>query len=278
MKFQIKIELSGSTRELKDLSCALQKSSLSLHLSSQLLKLSECLKKVETSKEEKRYVEAAQILCHMTSLLKNPDSDIEMLNIYKCITAEYSRCFAKFKKDMIFLWEQYITWKVFKEADKEVVSLTIDCEFEEIQQLAKALHYVESLKDCLDFLSAKIMKNFVVPIVSYNECSVFVVDEKIFTVESGDEKTKPGYESVLYNLKLLFQFLHQHLNVDIGDKEHLIALLSDTLLVPMSEKLIRDCISNTVPSSSAMMHNFQQVIQEANEFQDYLIQIGKHFF
>lgn len=273
--FQIKIELSGSTRELKDLSNALKESSLSLQLSSQLLELSECLKRVESCKHEKKYVEAAETLQRIKSLLETPQSDLQMLSIHATMRIEYSSMYATFQNDVISLWDQCVSWKEARENGKESASLTIDCDRDEIQDLIKALHHVDSLKITLNDFSNKVVKYVIVPIINYDECSVYVVDERVFNVEQGDKKKKPSYQSVLHNLKLLMQFLHQHLDVEITNDQSFMVLLSDALLEPFSQKLIHDCISDTIPSSSAELENFEKVMNDINEFQDYLLKIGK---
>ncbi|XP_015594320.1 centromere/kinetochore protein zw10 homolog [Cephus cinctus] len=271
---QIKIELSGSTRELQSLSDALKESSISIKLSSKLLELHNGLRSIETYKQQKRYVDAAKTIRHVQVLLESPDCDLQSVDIFHSIMNEYGQVHSLFLGDISALWQQHISWNAIEEPSKALsVTLTIQCRLEEIQDLIQALHYVENLNNCLNNLAMKLMNHVIRPLINY-VCDVHVLDETVFSVKTTDKKNKPCYESVLYNLKLLFQFLHQHLNVTLEGEQKLFAEFRNCLLKPLSDTLIKDCIANTIPSSSAELQKFGPVVKAINEFQDYLIEIG----
>lgn len=274
---QIKIELSGSTRELKALSNDLQKSNISLALSGRLMDLSNCLQSAESFKKEKRYVEAAKTLQRMQKLLDDPNTDIQYLDIFRALKNEYSSTYGTFLTDVSTLWQQYIHWEIVDtESKASRVNLSVKCDVDEMQSLLEALNHTDNLTNNLHKFSGKLMKHFIVPIINYN-CSVFVTNEVTFSVETlGDDK-KPGYKNVLHNLTLLFKFLHQHLNVVVQRDERFLTKLETHLFQQFSDILINNCISHTIPSSSIELQNFDPVVQDISQFQNYLVEIGEAF-
>ncbi|XP_012252618.2 centromere/kinetochore protein zw10 homolog [Athalia rosae] len=270
---QIKIELSGSTRELKALSNDLQKSSISLALSSRLMDITKYMQSAESYKKDKQYVEAAKTLQQMQELLEDPDTDIQYLEIFRALKNEYSTIYGTFLTDISILWQQYIYWEIVEtESKNSCVTLSIKCDVDEMQNLVQALHHMDNLTNNLNKLSSKLMKHLINPIINC-ECSVYVTNEVSFSVQPLSPTKIPGYKSVMHNLTLLFRFMHQHLNVPIVDGQRFLSRLEVHLFKPFSDSLINQCISHTIPSSSVELQNFGPVIQDISEFQNYLVEI-----
>ncbi|XP_024889791.1 centromere/kinetochore protein zw10 homolog [Temnothorax curvispinosus] len=270
---QIKIELSGSTKELKALSQALKESNISLQLSQQLISLHKCIKSIKKTQEEKQYVETAKTLRQMQSLLENPHSLLHDLEIYAAIRDEYCNLSRSCLMEASGLLRDRICWSNDEKEGKTITSVTIKTEYDDIRELMRGLHIMDHLENELETFSTKLMDHIIKPII-YDHCSVYVVKEKVFTVEILERKKMPCYKGVLYNLKLLFKFLHQHLNLMIADDETFLRKLQPHLLEQLSRPLIADCISHTIPTSNADLKNFEPVVETINEFQNYLVVIG----
>ncbi|XP_015119152.1 centromere/kinetochore protein zw10 homolog [Diachasma alloeum] len=277
---QIKVELSGSTKELKSLSQALEASNLSLDLSSQLLELHTSLKTVDKLQQEKRYVEAARVFKRMQRILnKREDNDLKLLNIYPPIRDCYFTAYSTFLSTIKGIWEQTVCWSDHQGSEPSSksnkdnsISLRIDCQPKQMQDLLQALHYAEELSPSLQFFCTKILKRFIIPIIHY-DCSVYVAEKTVFNVNVLNEKQSPTYKSTLHNLKLLFQFLNQHFQCNVEEKTF-IGLISGQLFERLEEELIKNCVSKTIPDSSAELQNFREVEENVQEFENYLVEIG----
>ncbi|KAL6268596.1 hypothetical protein P5V15_001728 [Pogonomyrmex californicus] len=270
---QIKIELSGSMKELKTLSQALKESNISMQLSHQLISLHKCIVSVRKTKEDKQYVDTAKTLQQMQSLLDNPHSLLHDLEIYTAIKDEYCNLFHSCLREASDLLNDRICWNSNVKDGKTINSVTIKTEYDDIQELMQGLDIMDSFENELETFTSKLMDYIIKPII-YDHCSVYVVKEKVFTVEILEKKKMPCYKGVLYNLKLLFVFLHHHLNLIVADNETFLKRLQLCLLEQLSHCLITDCISHTIPTSNADMKNFEPVVETINEFQNYLVEIG----
>ncbi|XP_034173768.2 zeste-white 10 kinetochore protein isoform X1 [Osmia lignaria lignaria] len=270
---QVKIELSGSTKELKSLSEALKESNMMLQLSNQLLTLHECIKSVKSYQEEKRYVDVAKTLCHMYSILNDPQTGLRDLDIYTAIEAECLNLYTSFLSDTSSLLYERICWTGIDEKDGKIVRLSVKDEFDDMQELIQGLHYIDNLSSHLHRFSTMLMDYIITPIIN-DDCSVYVVDEKVFTVEVLNKKKSPSYKSVLYNLELLFKFLHQYFSVIIYDEETFLKQIQPHLLDRLSTSLTADCISRIIPTSNADLKNFTPIVQAINDFQYFLVKIG----
>jgi hypothetical protein len=267
--------LSGSTKELKNLSQSLKESTISLQLSQQLICLHECIKSIKQTRSLRKYIETAQTLQEMRSILDNPHSLLQDLEIYAAIKDEYCNLYQSCLTEVIKLLHDRICWNSIMQDNKMVNSITIKTEYDDVQELIQALHLIDNLESDLQTFSTVLIDYIINPII-HEHCSVYVIKQRVFTVEILDKKKMPCYKGVLYNLKLLFKFLHQHLNLPIIENETFLKKMQPHLLKHLSHMLITDCISHTIPTSNADLKNFEPVIEAINEFQYYLIEIGSY--
>lgn len=267
--------MSGSTKKLKTLSQVLKESNISLQLSHQLISLHKCIKSINKTQEEKRYVDTAKTLWEMQNLLNNPHSLLHDLEIYAAIKDEYCNLTRSCLMEASGLLQDRICWSNDEKEDKTVTSVTIKTEYDDIQELMQGLYIMDHIENELETFSTKLMDYIIKPII-YDHCSVYVVKERVFTVEILEKRKTPCYKGVLYNLKLLFKFLHQHLNLIIADNETFLRKLQPHLLEQLSRPLIADCIAHTIPTSNADLKNFEPVVETINEFQNYLVEIGTY--
>ncbi|KAF3420746.1 hypothetical protein E2986_03244 [Frieseomelitta varia] len=270
---QVKIELCGSTKELKTLSQALKESNVMLQLSNQLLTLHECIKSVKNYQEGKRYMNAAETLCHMQAILYNSQTDLRDLDIYMAIEEEYLNLYTSFLSETSSLLHERICWTGIDEEDAKAITLTVKNEMDDTQDLIQSLYCIDNLSSYLHSFSTTLMDHIIGPIINDN-CSVYVVNEKIFTVEVLNKSKPHGYKSVLHNLELLFKFLHQHFQFTVHDDETFLKEIQPHLLERLSTSLKNDCISRITPTSSVDLKNFAPIVQAINDFQYFLVKIG----
>ncbi|XP_076174713.1 zeste-white 10 kinetochore protein isoform X2 [Ptiloglossa arizonensis] len=270
---QIKIELSGSTKELKTLSQALKESNMMLQLSNQLLTLHECIKSVKNYQDEKAYVSAAKTLGSMQTMLYNPQSDLRNLDIYTAIEEEYLNLYTSFLSIASSLLKERIRWTGVEDKNPTTVTLSIKDDFDDIQDLIQGLHCIDNLSNHLHEFATTLMEHVINPIIN-DDCFVHVIDDKIFTVEILNRKKSASYKIVLHNLELLFKFLHQHLNLAIDDDNSFLKQIQPHLLDRLSAMLTTNCISRIVPTSSADLKNFTPIVKAIDDFQYFLVEIG----
>lgn len=184
---QIKIELSSSTKELKTLSQTLKESNISLQLSHQLISLHKCIKSIQMAQKEKQYVDTAKTLQQMQSLLNTPHSLLHELEIYTAIKDEYCNLFRSCLMEASGLLHDRICWSNNMKESKTINSITIKNKYDDIQELMQGLDIMGHLENELEIFSTKLMDYIIKPII-YDHCSVYVVKEKIFTVEILEKK------------------------------------------------------------------------------------------
>lgn len=247
-----------------------------LQLSNQLLNLHECIKSIKNYQEEKLYVKVAKTLCHMQTILYNSQTDLCDLDIYTAIEEEYLNLYTSFLSDTSSLLHERICWTGIDDQNAKAITLNVKNEFDDIQDLIQSLHHIDNLSNYLHKFSMTLMDYIINPIIN-DDCSVYVIDEKVFTVEIFKKNKSSGYKSVLYNLELLFKFLHQHFQFTIYDDETFLKKIQPHLLEQLSTSLKNDCISRITPTSSADLKNFTPIVQAINDFQYFLVKIGRKF-
>ncbi|XP_066594107.1 centromere/kinetochore protein zw10 homolog [Prorops nasuta] len=269
---QIKVELLASIEELKNLKQTLKESEISLQLSNQLLTLQECISTLEELEEDHKFLEKAGALKKMKTILSKRDTDLYNLDIYKAIDQKYSLLLSMFLTKVSETWNNYIQFTgVDKSQNESVVTLTLKNNSNDMEDLLKGLHCIDDLTTCLARFSIILMEHIINPVINY-DCLVYVMEESIFKVEVIDRKRKPSFESVLYNLTLLFKLLHKYFNILI-DNETLLRRLQPYLLDSLSTSLKTNCISYKIPTNTQDIR-LGSIITAIEEFQLYLIDIG----
>lgn len=235
--------------------------------------LHECIKSIKQTRQQRKYIETARILQEMRSTLDNPHNLLHDLEIYSAIKDEYCNLYQSCLTEVVNLLRDRICWSSSVQGGKTVNSITVKTEFDDVQELIQALHLIDNLENDLQTFSTILLDYIISPII-HEHCSVYVIKQRVFTVEVLDRKKTPCYKGVLYNLKLLFTFLHQHLNLPITDNETFLKKMQPHLLERLSHMLTVDCISHTIPTSNADLKNFEPVVEAINEFQGHLLEIG----
>ncbi|XP_001605971.1 centromere/kinetochore protein zw10 homolog [Nasonia vitripennis] len=268
---QMKVKLLSSSEELQTLSQELKEYNYSLFLSNQLLEIHKAFESIESYKSNKvkQYTSAAITLVQLHQLVIENDSDIRQLNIYESIKHEYQSMYDSFISEVTALWQEKVFWSDEKES-KNTVSLHINGDSDELTDITNALHHVNRLTRCIETLSSKLLLNFIDPLV-HCECSVECTD-KSFSLQVVNTKKIPEYKAVFENLKLFYKFLHQHFNIHI-ENEFFLEKLSSPLLEEFSRILTVGCISKIIPTSTAELETFANIVLEIQQFQDYLVEI-----
>jgi hypothetical protein len=100
-------------------------------------------------------------------------------------------------------------------------------------------------------------------------------DLAIIEVESNASSLKPHYTVVFARVGDVFSFLYSHLNVVIEKDVTLLNKLGEMISEEFCEFLIKNCLSDTIPSHSNDLEAYEIVAKATEGFQAHLVEIGK---
>ncbi|PSN39911.1 hypothetical protein C0J52_07953 [Blattella germanica] len=273
---QTKRNLQNSIGELKSLSTSLQETNITLKILKQLVDIDTEIKAAREQQAEGHCFEAAKRIKNVGNLL-DESKDIQ-LEICTSLLSEKSLLQEHFLYDMMEIWKNYIKWEE-TEPEKELkkVSLKIDTENKQkIEQMVAALNYFEYLDFNMKKFGNNLLKYLLTPIIT-GESTVEMFDFNnlaVLEVVSKVTSEKPMYTAVFANISKIFEFLHTHLNVQIEDNLSFLNKLGELISEEFCECLIKNCLSETIPSHSRELESYTVISNATQEFQEYLVQVG----
>lgn len=150
------------------------------------------------------------------------------------------------------------------------------------------------------------MRSILLPVIN-NEAVVFVDDGEAFSsiqVAVKMSSRKPNYSTILDNLTKViyyllnvsvfftfslilsfhlpfnfifqcFEFLHGELDIRFDSGDSFINLLGSGISEEFTDNLIKNCLKENVPSSSADVENFSGIRERVSNFNTYMVGIGE---
>ncbi|XP_046388776.1 centromere/kinetochore protein zw10 homolog [Ischnura elegans] len=275
---EVKTKLTSSTGEMKRLTEALQEVSLMLNFVNELVELDRLLTKAKEKQNEKCYLETAELLKEANVLIQEPSNFIHKLEIFPILKENSTLLREKFIYDMSEIWKACVQVKYDETVDETkitILKVKMGCA-EELRQLAMALEFYNELSFKVNRFGTHLLSHILEPVILH-ECAVIANDEKncaLLEVQFQRDSEKPSFQMTLENLKFVFNFLNEHLNFKLKDDIKLLEKIGLVTSDDFCDCFIKSCLSDTVPCSSEELVKFDEVIQQTEEFQSFLMDVG----
>jgi peptidyl-tRNA hydrolase len=248
-----------------------------MQLVHQLVDIDTAMKAARQEQLKGCYFEAAKKLKTVSSLLEQCcDSELE---IFDALTSEKALLEEHFLYNMMEIWELCLKWEEAEpEKDVKKVILKVNREnMMQMEQMMQALNYFEHLDFCLRKFGNRVLKHLLVPLIT-KKCCIEIHQGNnlaVIEVESNATCPKPHYTEVFSNVMDVFTFLHSHLNVTIEDNMTFLNKLGEMISEEFCKFLIKNCLSDTIPSHSHDLDAYGVVAKATEDFQAQLVKIGK---
>ena len=210
-------------------------------------------------------------------MIESTDVDMELLT---SLMSEKSLLQEQLLYDMTQIWKNYIKWEE-AEPEKELKKVSLKIRTKnvlEIGQMIQALNYFDHLDYNLKKFGNKLLKYLLMPVIT-EECNVEIIDENddvaVLEVESKLLFEKPHYAVVFHNISKIFKFLHSYLNELVEDNVTFLNKLGEMISDEFCDFLIKNCLSDTIPTHSSKLESYAMVSKAIEEFQAYLVGVGK---
>lgn len=248
-----------------------------MRLVRQLTDIDTAIKAAKQAQMQGCYSEAAKMLKSIGSLLEQC-SDAE-LEIYDALVSEKALLEEHFLYDMMEIWKSCLKWEVVDlEMDLKKAILKVDKEnIMKMEQMMQALNYFEHLEFYLRKFGNKVLKYLLEPLIT-QKSSVRIREGyslAIIEVESDVSSLKPHYTFVFARVRDVFSFLYSYLNIVIEENVTLLNKLGEMISEEFCEFLIKNCLSDTIPSHSNDLEGYEIVAKATEDFQAHLVEIGK---
>jgi hypothetical protein len=250
-----------------------------MQLVHQLVDIDTAMKAARQAQEKGCYLDAAKKLKSIGSLLEQCSGGELQLELFETLISEKALLEEHFLYDMMEIWKSSLQWEE-SETEKNVKKVIFKVAREnitEMEQMMQALSYFEHLDFYLRKFGNKVFKYLLVPIITV-KTTVEIREESNFTIiqiESYAASPKPHYTVIFSSVIDVFDFLYSHLNVVVEENVTLVNKLGKMISEEFCEFLIKDCLSDTIPSHSNDLEAYEVIAKATEDFHAHLVEIGK---
>ncbi|KAK3928671.1 Centromere/kinetochore protein zw10-like protein [Frankliniella fusca] len=274
---QTKCDLANSTGELRNLHASLKEASVTLSITTELLQMEAAMKEVTDACPDGHYVDAAKSIQSFQELVRNSCSETQQLDIYQALIREFQSLVANFCYENTEKLYSFISWEsndIANNVVRSTLKIKSSC-FKELQEVLQSLQLLNELHHWINKLRNFLMRSILLPLIN-NEGSVTIEDGELYSVMHVSIKTtskRPSYLTTLDNLTKCFEFLHGELDMQFENNKSFINLLGAGCSEEFIDHLIKKCLKETVPSSSAELKKFDGIRERVAAFNNYMVGI-----
>lgn len=266
----IRPEISNCAIELEKLSGSLQEINISLSILNELSEIYSLIKNAGLKIKNKELYSCSEIITDLRKTIKSNHESLNDLEIFKVLSQETTLLYEQLIHQINEIWSSYVCFDIEQNDDSTNVTLTIDIEnYDEICEILKAancLNYNQIEKRFSHTILNSVINEIIMKKVQVTDK---ITDRATLAVEFLKSNKKPYYLDVFENIMHVIEFLKEHLNIVIDDYSFLLKVGSN-IASDFADSLIKNCLSETIPTKSEDLERYTIVVSNAEEFQEKL--------
>jgi len=266
----MKTQLGDCSKELNDLTIQITELSLSLQI---VNKIKACYDAIEEGNEfvtEGKWLEASKTLATSLEFVRSNTCSLpeESINILPALKLEMIGQQQKLMENVASQWKKNV---VFSQEDDKKIVLSVMFVKGTAEEVIQTLHFADLLDEPLIKFSAELKEKILEPILS-RACSLNIPSAGRLELETGQAAPSPPPLNVFKQIKEAFRFICISLEVELG-RQSLVSRLSPLLSGWLCDQLVRRVLAPAVPDTPDLLHTYQEVVEGAEQLQDYLATI-----
>lgn len=266
----IRPEISNCAIELEKLSGSLQEINISLAIISQLSDIYSAIKNAGLKIKNKEFYACSEIITDLRQTIKSNQSNLNDIEIFKVLSQETTLLYEQLIHQINEVWSSYVCFDIEQNEDSTNVTLTIDIEnTDEICEILKAancLNYNQIEKRFSHTILNSVINEIILKKVNVTDK---ITDKATLTIEIFKSNKKPYYMNVFEDIMQVIEFLKEHININFDDYSFLLKIGSN-IATEFADNLIKNCLSETIPTKSEDLERYTIVVKNAEEFQEKL--------
>lgn len=225
----------------------------------------------EVTKNKQSLNHSVDLICDLLMTLEHPVEGFNKLGIYENVKTTASIIWEKLFEDLTNHWDQLVVYSVKTTGKNNTISINIKIDEDPFTiDVLMAMAITKQLPEKVAVFSNFLLKEVIIPII-HQECTVNAESDELMTltVEPKTE-TKPAYNAVIGNIRLLFHYLSNKLNIEIGQTKTIMMMIGDNISKDFCEILTKECLIGTIPSSINELQTYGRITAEIQDFQHFL--------
>ncbi|XP_068626469.1 centromere/kinetochore protein zw10 homolog [Battus philenor] len=254
----------------------LESVNFSINILEDVLRIGTLLKSLNPDGGEvQSIVKSIGIATELMKYIEHPAEGVQDLQLFDNTKTLASLFKETYIQNMSSSWDQMVKYNTKPGTEVAIVelTLTLDKTIHTLDVL-DAMCKVNKLNDKVVKFAQFLYREVLIPIMRY-DCVVFAETDTYMTVTiTYRENYKPNYMEVIGNLRLLLHFINNRFNIEVSKKKiPLITMIGKQIGVEFTDKLIRECLLDTIPHNINDLHTYGKVTNVVEDFERFLYHI-----
>ncbi|XP_048489463.1 centromere/kinetochore protein zw10 homolog [Plutella xylostella] len=231
------------------------------------------MKEYEENKRVGSFTEAVETTTKLMQQLENPAEGFPSLAIYETYKQMALSTWECLTSDLMEQFYKFFSWS--SKAEDKKTEINIDLKIDDSPDcldVLEALIYCKELpvkvSEFASFLLTEVLVNFI-----HTECCVYPDTDELITITVYKGRSKPVYDIVIANIRVLFHHLGNKLNLDLGQEQTIMQMIGSEICLEFSDILVRECLIDTIPNSINEMQTYGIITTEIEELQRFLTKV-----
>ncbi|KAM3967494.1 LOW QUALITY PROTEIN: zeste-white 10 kinetochore protein [Aphomia sociella] len=231
------------------------------------------VKEFDDGREAQSFTRAVEAVYDLVQYIEMPAEGFKHLDLYANTKHTAQLILDSLLHDLYSEWDRLVNYTV-RGPRKTVITITLNLDDSMIViDVLNALDRSKKLKDKASEFAQFILKDVLVLII-HNDCTVFAETDELMTVTVNHKQNfKPAYDAVIANLRLLFHYLSNKLNVKFNRECTIMRMVGKEICHPFRDIIVQDCLIDTIPNNINELQSYGRITAEIEDFQHFLAMV-----
>lgn len=243
-----------------------------LNILNDVLQIGNFIKAFDVGTEFQSYLKAVEAVFDLLRYIEKPAEGVQDLHLFDSTKVTAQLTYKNLIFDMCKEWDRMVACTSDHSPESTVIkmNLTLDKTTSTLDVL-KALDKCGTLVDKIALFAHFILRELILPIIR-NDCTVFTETSELMTVTIVyRDNYKPPYDEVITNLRLLFHYLSDRLNISFTNlNTPIITMIGRLVCEEFRDVLVNDCLLDTIPNNIVQLRKYDKVTRVVEDFQNFL--------
>ncbi|XP_059045436.1 centromere/kinetochore protein zw10 homolog [Achroia grisella] len=229
------------------------------------------VKEFDEGREAQSFTRAIEAVYDLVQYVEMPVEGFKYLELYTNTKNTAQLILNNLLHDLYAEWDRLVNYIVRTGPRKTIITITLNLEDTIIvNDVLNALDRSKKLTEKVSEFAQFLLKDVITPIIN-NDCTVYAETEVLMTVTVNHKQNfKPPYDAVIANLRLLFHYLSNKLNVEFNGVNTIMKMVGQEICHAFRDVLVKDCLIDTIPNNINELQSYGRITSEIQDFQLFL--------
>lgn len=230
------------------------------------------VKEFDDGRDAQSFTRAVEAVSDLIEFIENPADGFQHLGLYHNTKHAAQLILDSLLNDLSTEWSRLAHWSSKMCTKKTVVTIVLNLDDSmAVIDILSALNKSKKLQEKINLFSEFLMKEVLVPIMLF-DCTVYAETDVLMTltINHAKQNCKPPYDAVIANLRLLFHYLSNKLNIEFCRGNTLMVMIGKQISAEFKETLIKEVLIDTIPNNINELQTYGRITAEIEDFQHFL--------